>query len=110
MLPRSRTNTLTAATRNDTPSVNTYCTTAMTGTRTRNGEIRWSYSNMMPASGSNPKANPTTPAVVAATGRTSFGNWICLISFSWLTTELDASPTLVVNHFHGRIADSTKSG
>ena len=92
MLPRSRKNTLIAETRNDIPSVNTYCTNAITGIRIRNGEIRSWYSNMMAPSGSNPNAKPTTPAVVAATGRTSLGNWICLISFSWLTTELAASP------------------
>ena len=48
----------------------------------------------MPPSGISPNTKPTTPAVVAATGRTSLGNWICLISFSWLTTELAASAML----------------
>ena len=90
--------------------MNTYCTNAITGIRIEEGRDPIRYSSMMAASGSNPNAKPTTPAVVAATGRTSLGNWICLISFSWLTTELAASPMLVVNHFQGRIADRMKSG
>ena len=65
---------------------------------------------MIAPSGINPNRNPTTPAVVAATGSTSLGNWICLISFSWLTTELAESPMLLVNHFQGRIAARMKSG
>ena len=46
-----------------------------------------------PRSGISPKAKPTTPAVVAATGSTIFGNWICLMSRSWATTEPVASVT-----------------
>ena len=61
-------------------------------------------------SGIRPNAKPTTPAVVAATGRTSFGNWICLMSRSWLTTDVVASMTDALNHFHGRIAAKMKSG
>ena len=38
-----------------------------------------------------PNAKLTIPAVVAATGSTSFGNWICLISWSWRTIEAVAS-------------------
>ena len=34
-----------------------------------------------------PNPKPTMPAVVAAVGRTIFGNWICLISSSWRTIE-----------------------
>ncbi len=58
----------------------------------------------------SPNAKPTIPAVVAATGSTIFGNWICLISRSWLTTEVVASFTLEVNHFQGRIAAKMNSG
>ena len=58
----------------------------------------------------SPKAKPTTPAVVAATGRTSLGNWICLMSRSALTTEAVASVTEALNHFHGRIAAKMNSG
>ena len=39
----------------------------------------------------SPNPKPTMPAVVAATGSTIFGNWICLISRSWETTEVVAS-------------------
>ena len=35
----------------------------------------------------SPKAKLTTPAIVAAVGSTIFGNWICLISWSWPTID-----------------------
>ena len=52
----------------------------------------------------------TTPATVAAVGRTIFGNWICLISVSLLTIDDVASLIDAVNHFQGRIAAKMKSG
>ena len=57
-----------------------------------------------------PKAKLTMPAVAAATGRTILGNWICLISWSWLTIDVVASVTDAENHFQGRIAENTNSG
>jgi hypothetical protein len=57
-----------------------------------------------------PKAKLTIPAVVAAIGRTSFGNWICLMSSPWRTIEVVASVIEAVNHFQGRIAAKMKSG
>ena len=57
-----------------------------------------------------PNANWLIPARVAATGRTSFGNWTCLISRSWPLTEVIASPTALENHFQGRIAAKMNSG
>ena len=56
----------------------------------------------------NPKL--TIPATVAAVGRTIFGNWICLISWSLLTIEDVESLIDAVNHFQGRIAAKMKSG
>ena len=38
------------------------------------------------------------------------GNWICLISWSWLTIDVVASVIDAVNHFQGRIAAKMKSG
>ncbi len=58
----------------------------------------------------SPNAKPTTPAVVAATGSTILGNWICLMSRSALTTDPVASMIDALNHFHGRIAAKMKSG
>ena len=65
---------------------------------------------MITARAISPNANPTTPAVVAATGRTIFGNWICLIRRSCETTDDVASLMLDVNHFQGRIAERMNSG
>ena len=109
-LPRSRKNTLIDATASAMPSVNTYCTTAMTGMNTRLIEIRSRKNSMITARAISPNPKPTTPAVVAATGSTIFGNWICLISRSWETTDVVASLMLAVNHFQGRIADRMNSG
>ena len=64
--------------------VNTNWTAAMNGMHSRNGLRRCGKNSMMSTSGMSPNTNPTTPAVVAATGRTSLGNWICLMSRSWL--------------------------
>ncbi len=57
-----------------------------------------------------PNAKFTMPANVAARGRTTFGNWSCLMSWFCMTTEVIASLTLAVNHFHGRIAAKMNSG
>ena len=65
---------------------------------------------MITPSAMSPNPKPTTPAVVAATGSTIFGNWICLISRSCETTDVVASLMLAVNHFQGRIADRMNSG
>jgi hypothetical protein len=65
---------------------------------------------MIPASGISPKMNPTTLAVVAATGSTSLGNWIWRMSDPWLVTDCEASVTVEVNHFQGRIAERMNSG
>ena len=58
----------------------------------------------------SPNAKLTTPATVAAIGSTSFGNWICLISWSLPTIDDVASVIDAVNHFQGRIAAKMKSG
>ena len=50
------------------------------------------------------------PATAAAVGRTIFGNWICLISWSLPTIDDVASPIDEVNHFQGRIAAKMNSG
>ena len=92
------------------PRLNTNCTNAMTGMKAMNGDSRCGYSSMIPASGISPKANPTTAAVLDATGRTSFGNWIWRISDPWLVTACDASVTVDVNHFQGRIAERMNRG
>ena len=60
--------------------------------------------------GISPKVNPTTPAVVDATGSTILGNAICLTRRVCDTTELAESVIATVNHFQGRIAAKRKSG
>ena len=65
---------------------------------------------MIRPSGIRPKTKPTTPAVVAATGSTSFGNWICLMSRSWRDDRGRRVVDAAVNHFQGRIAERMKSG
>ena len=62
------------------------------------------------ASGIIPKAKSTTPASVAASGRAILGNWTCLISCAWTTTDEIDSVRPSVNHFQGRIAEKMKSG
>ena len=90
--------------------MNTYWTTAMTGMNSSQGVIRSEKNSMSSPSATVPNAKLTMPAVVAATGSTIFGNWICLISWSWLTIETVASVTDAENHFQGRIAEKMKSG
>ena len=57
-----------------------------------------------------PQAKPTTPAVVVATGRTSFGKAICRMSLSCRTTAVVASLITAEYHFQGTIAAKMKSG
>ena len=90
--------------------MNTNWTTAMTGMNRSHGVIRSEKKSMSNPSATVPNAKLTMPAVVAATGSTIFGNWICLISWSWLTIETVASVIEAENHFQGRIAEKMKSG
>ena len=57
-----------------------------------------------------PKAKLTTPAMTAATGRTSLGNWIWRISRSAPVTDEIPSWIDDWNHFQGRIAAKMNSG
>ncbi len=82
----------------------------MTGMHSSQSVIRSGVNSISPNSGMSPKANPTTPATVAATGSTILGNAICLISRSCDATDVVASPIEAVNHFHGRIAAKMNSG
>src|SRR5262245_15437320 len=61
-------------------------------------------------SGISPKAKLTMPEITDATGRTSVGNLTCLMIRSRVETDVIASPMLLLNHFHGRIAAKMKSG
>ena len=111
MLPMSRTNTFRAARTVVTASVNTSWTTAISGRRTRLALIRSrNRRTRSRPSGIIPNAKLTMPAIVAENGRTILGNWICLISRSWLATEPMPSMVEVVNHFQGRIAAKMNSG
>ena len=58
----------------------------------------------------SPNAKLAIPAPIAAVGRTSLGNWTCLISRSCDETDVIASPIELVNHFQGRIAAKMNSG
>ena len=111
MFETSRKNTLTAASSTQNASVNTSWTAAMAGIHTSCALIRCGKNSTSSAkSGINPNTKLAIPANVDATGRTSFGKWICLMSRSWPTTDVIASYTLLVNHFQGRIAAKMKSG
>ena len=89
----------------------TYWTAAMIGIQmSMIGSTRSRKSSISRPSGIRPQANPTTPAVVVATGRTSFGNAIWRISLSLLTTAFVASLMTAEYHFQGRIAAKMKSG
>ena len=60
--------------------------------------------------GMRPNEKLAMPDMAEATGSTSLGNWICLISRSEMTTELTPSLTAVLNHFQGRMAEKMKIG
>jgi hypothetical protein len=63
-----------------------------------------------PKSGIRPKAKLAMPLTTAASGRTSFGNWTCLMIFSCDVTDVIPSLMLELNHFHGRIAQKMNRG
>ena len=64
--------------------MNTNWTAAITGMSSRYGVTSVRENSMIATSGMSPNANPTTPATVAAVGRTILGKAICLMSWSWL--------------------------
>ena len=108
-LPRSRKNTLAAETRIAEASENTYWTAAISGIQI-DKTIAIAPELVVIGGDFFHNVKPTTPAVTVATGSTSLGNAICLISFSCRITDVVASVMTAWYHFHGRIAAKMNSG